>query len=105
MQILSDIFDEPVDKGNLKSVLERQRNINISLGENSTINGNIFGCVNYNSQQPKIKSNVDKCESYNSEQSNNNKTKIEKLRQFGLNDEQIAEALDLPLDVVKQFEF
>ena len=33
-----------------------------------------------------------------------NQTKIEtidKLRQFGLNDEQIAEALNLPLDVVK----
>ncbi|MDB9512159.1 hypothetical protein PN499_13280 [Kamptonema animale CS-326] len=26
---------------------------------------------------------------------------IDKLRQFGLNDEQIAEALNLPLDVVK----
>jgi predicted transposase YdaD len=27
---------------------------------------------------------------------------VSKLRQFGLSDEQIAEALDLPLEVVKQ---
>ncbi len=27
---------------------------------------------------------------------------IDKLRQFGLSDEQIAEALELPLEVVKQ---
>ncbi|MBW4549473.1 MAG: hypothetical protein KME25_34515 [Symplocastrum torsivum CPER-KK1] len=27
---------------------------------------------------------------------------IKKLRQFGLSDEQIAEALELPLEVVKQ---
>ncbi len=29
---------------------------------------------------------------------------IDKLRQFGLSDEQITEALELPLDVVKQLE-
>jgi hypothetical protein len=28
--------------------------------------------------------------------------KIDKLRQFGLSDEQIAEVLELPLEVVKQ---
>lgn len=32
LQMLSDIFDEPVDKGNLKSVLDRHSNINLSLG-------------------------------------------------------------------------
>ena len=32
LQMLSNIFDEPIDKGNLKSVLERQGNLNISLG-------------------------------------------------------------------------
>ena len=31
LEMLSKIFDEPVDKGNLKSVLERQGNLNISL--------------------------------------------------------------------------
>ncbi|HAG82639.1 MAG TPA: hypothetical protein DCL61_16125 [Cyanobacteria bacterium UBA12227] len=41
----------------------------------------------------------------NFQQRSNNQTKIEtidKLRQFGLSDEQIAEALELPLEVVKQ---
>lgn len=37
-----------------------------------------------------------------------NQTKIntiDKLRLFGLSDEQIAEALEIPLDVVKQIKF
>src|SRR4028118_967397 len=33
LQMLSDVFDESVDKGNLKSVLERQGNLNISFGD------------------------------------------------------------------------
>ncbi|QLE57114.1 hypothetical protein [Nostoc sp. TCL26-01] len=103
LQMLSDIFNEPVDKGNLKSVLDRQRNINISLGENSRIDSNIIGCITVTSKQPKIKANKNNPDSYNSQQINKNQTKIYKLRQFGLNDEQIAEALDLPLEVVKQF--
>ena len=40
-------------------------------------------------------------------QRKNNKTqieKIDKLRYFGLNDEQIAEVLELPLEVIKQVE-
>jgi predicted transposase YdaD len=39
------------------------------------------------------------------QQKSKNQTKIEtidKLRQFGLNDEQIAEALHIPLEQVKQ---
>jgi hypothetical protein len=103
LQMLSDIFDEPVDKGNLKSVLQRQGNVNISLGDNSKINSNIVGCIKVNSKQPKIKSNKNNFDTSNSPQRSNNQAKIDKLRQFGLNDEQIAEALELPLDVVKQF--
>jgi hypothetical protein len=102
LQMLSDIFDERVEKGNLKSVLERQGNINISLAEN-TINSNIIGCINVSSKQPKIKSNTNNSDTSNSPQRSNNQTKIDKLRQFGLTDEQIAEALELPLEVVKQF--
>ncbi|MFE1747025.1 hypothetical protein [Coleofasciculus sp. H7-2] len=41
LQMLSDAFGEPVDKGNLKSVLERQGNQNISFGNN-----NILGYIN-----------------------------------------------------------
>lgn len=49
LQMLSDVFDEPVDKKNLKSVLERQGNLNISLGDKS-INSNIIGCINMGSE-------------------------------------------------------
>ena len=104
LQMLSDIFDEPVDKSNLKSVLERQGNVNLFLGDKS-INQNIIGCINIGSKQPK----PDKNHSSNSKlkQRKNNKTqieKIDKLRYFGLNDEQIAEVLELPLEVIKQVE-
>lgn len=101
LQMLSEIFDEPVDKGNLKSVLERQRNINISLGEN-LINGNIIGCINLSYKHPKIKPNKSNFDISNLDKHNNNQTKIDKLRKFGLTDEQIAEALDLSLDIIQQ---
>jgi len=55
LKMLSDIFDEPVDKSNLKSVLERQGNVNLFLGDKS-INQNIIGCINIGSKQPKTKS-------------------------------------------------
>jgi hypothetical protein len=106
LQMLSDIFDEPVDKSNLKSVLERQGNVNISLGDNS-INSNSIGCIKVSSKNHKNKS--DKNHSINTklQQRKKNKAqieKIDKLRYFGLSDEQIAEVLDLPLEVIKQAE-
>jgi len=94
LKMLSDIFGEPVDKSNLKSVLERQGNVNISLG-NRSINSNVIGCINIGSKQRNSKL----------KQRNQNKTQIEKiskLRYFGLNDQQIAEVLELPLEVIKQ---
>ena len=106
LKMLSDIFDEPVDKSNLKSVLERQGNVNISLGDNSN---NLFvnGCVNISSKQPKTKSDKNHAGNSKLKQKDQNKTqieKIDKLRYFGLNDEQIAEVLELPLEVIKQVE-
>ncbi len=106
LKMLSDIFDEPVDKSNLKSVLERQGNVNISLVNNSS---NIFGngCINIGSKQPKTKSDKNHAGNSKLKQKDQNKTqieKIDKLRYFGLNDEQIAEVLELPLEVIKQVE-
>ncbi|MBC5795039.1 MULTISPECIES: hypothetical protein [unclassified Sphaerospermopsis] len=104
LQLLSDIFDEPVDKKNLKSVLERQGNVNISLGDNS-INSNVINCIKFGSKNPKNKSDKNNFIHPKFKHRKNNKTqseKIDKLRYFGLNDEQIAEVLDLPLEVVKQ---
>jgi len=106
LQMLSDIFDEPVDKSNLKSVLERQGNVNISLVNNSS---NIFGngCINIGSKQPKTKSDKNHAGNSKLKQKDQNKTQIEKiskLRYFGLNDKQIAEVLELPLEVIKQVE-
>jgi hypothetical protein len=101
--MLSDIFDEPVDKSNLKSVLERQGNVNIFLGDKS-INQNIIGCMNIGSKQPKNKPDKNHSSNTKLKQRKNNKTqieKIDKLRYFGLNDEQIAEVLELPVEVIK----
>ena len=105
LQMLSDVFDEPVNKQNLKSVLERQGNLNISLGDKS-INSNIIGCVNMGSEQTTHtpeKSQPETPDFHGNNQANFEK--IGKLRQFGLSDEQIAEVLELPLDVVKQVDF
>jgi hypothetical protein len=104
LQFLSKIFDEPVDKGNLKSVLERQGNVNLFLGDKS-INQNTIGCINIGSKKPQNKS--DKNNSHHPKFKHRKKhknqiEKIDKLRYFGLSDEQIAEVLDLPLEVVKE---
>jgi hypothetical protein len=106
LQMLSDIFDESIDKGNLKSVLERQGNVNLFLGDKS-INQNIIGCMNIGSKNPKNKSEKNHSINTKLQQRKKNKAQIEridKLRYFGLSDEQIAEALDLSLEVVKQVE-
>jgi hypothetical protein len=106
LQMLSDVFDEPVDKGNLKSVLERQGNLNISFGDfgDRSINSNVIGCVNFGSEHPNNTSDRSQSATPNSQQRSKNQTqiKINKLRQFGLSNEQIAEALEIPLEVVKQ---
>jgi hypothetical protein len=107
LQLLSDIFDEPVDKGNLKSVLERQGNVNISFGDKSKINSNLIGCINITSKNPKNKSDKNNSIHPKFKHRKKNKTqieKIDKLRYFGLSDEQIAEVLDIPLEVVMQVE-
>lgn len=56
--MLSDIFEEPVSKGNLKSVLERQRsNVTVNVGDGYVGNfRRISNCVNFNSDRPKPKS-------------------------------------------------
>jgi len=109
LQMLSDIFDEEVDKKNLKSVVERQSNLNISLGARSfNSNNNIIGCVNMGSEEPTSTPDKSQPENPGLQHKSKNQTKIEtidKLRQFGLSDEQIAEALDIPLEQVKQVDF
>ena len=106
LQMLSDVFDEPVDKGNLKSVIERRGNLNISLGDKS-INSNIIGCINMGSEQSTATQNENQPETSDFQRVKN-KARIKavgKLRQFGLSDEQIAEVLEIPLEVVKQVNF
>lgn len=99
LQMLSDVFDEPVDKHNLKSVLERKGNLNISFGDN-----NIMGYINICSDRPTPTPNKSHPATPDF-QRDQYQAKIEmvgKLRQFGLKDEQIAELLGLTLDEVKQ---
>ncbi|HEY9850331.1 MAG TPA: hypothetical protein V6D28_12775 [Leptolyngbyaceae cyanobacterium] len=96
LQMLSDIFEEEVDKNNLKSVLERQGNLNISFGNN-----NIIGYINVCSERT-TDENKNQPKDF---QEPTDKLKIEmlrKLRQFGLKDEQISEAIGLSLEQIKQ---
>ncbi|MDZ4784621.1 MAG: hypothetical protein SGJ02_00960, partial [bacterium] len=91
LQMLSDVFGEPIDKGNLESVLERQLNLNINLVDRTNIfgNSNTINYINTCSEVPTT--TPDKSQPANLEaQRNNNQVKIEavgKLRQLGLSDE------------------
>ena len=108
LQMLSDVFGEPVDKRNLKSVLKRQSTIKIALNNSNNIDGNsntinyINGCSELPTPTP------DKSQPATPDyQASTNQVKIEmvgKLRQLGLKDEQIAEVLGLALEVVKQMD-
>jgi hypothetical protein len=102
LQMLSDVFGEPVDKHNLKSVLERQGNLNIS---DCTIgNSNIIGYINVCSDRPAATPEKSQPATPEFEQGKY-QAKIEtvsKLRQIGLSDEQIAKLLGLEFDEVKQ---
>ena len=106
LQMLSDIFGEQVKKSNLESVLERHINVNISLGNKNTGNKNNVN-IGYTHNCPDASASTpDESQpaTPDFQQQSNNYTGlaiielIDKLRQFGLTDEQIAEALNLPLN-------
>jgi len=105
LQMLSEVLGEQVKKSNLESVLERQINQNINLGKNNNFQNNRISYVN-NCPEPSTPTpDQSQPENPDLQQKSKNQTKIEtidKLRQFGLSDEQIAEALDIPLEQVKQ---
>ena len=106
--MLSDILGEQVKKSNLESVLERHINVNISLGNKNTGNKNNVNIGYINNCPDASVSTPDESQPETPEiqQPSNNYTTIaineiiDKLRQFGLTDEQIAEALNLPLNEV-----
>lgn len=99
LQMLSDIFEEPVSKGNLKSVLERQRsNVTVNVGDGNVGNfGHINNCVNFNSDRPKPKSDQVPLGKPDSQQ-HKQISKIKKLREVGLTDHEIAELLEISLE-------
>lgn len=104
LRMLSNLFGEPVKKNNLESVLERQITVNVSLGKKNsttiTIDNN-NNCLNL--YLPPEQSQLATTDGTDDEQQDGNNINIEatidKLRGFGLSDEQIAEALDLPLEL------
>jgi len=109
LQMLSDAFDEPVDKGNVESVLERQLNLNIKFGDRNTTNFCDSNTINYTNSCSELPTPTpDKSQPATPDyQDGTNQVKIEmvgKLRELGLKDEQIAEVLGLALEVVKQMD-
>ena len=107
-RMLSDIFGETVDKKHLQSILERQSNQNIIFADGNVTNNIISsGCINVGSEQTTRTPDKSQPVTSGLQQQSKNQTQIEKvdkLRQFGLSDEQIAEVLELPLEVVKQID-
>ncbi|MEY3868567.1 MAG: hypothetical protein RLZZ338_2458 [Cyanobacteriota bacterium] len=111
LHILSDVFGETVKKNNLESVLERQINVNITFGHknNRHLKKNIIGIGTINNCPNKSTDFQKNSEYVNTEleQETPNQTKIktiDKLRRFGLNNQQIADALEISLDVVNQID-
>ena len=101
LQILSDIFEEPVKKGNLKSVLERQRSTIFNVSDGSVGNvGDVINCVNFNSDRPKSKSEQAPLEKPDSQQ-NKQISKIKRLQDLGLTNDEIVELLDIPLELIE----
>ena len=102
LQMLSDIFEEPVSKGNLKSVLERQKsNVTVNVGDGNVGNfGRISNCVNFNSDRPKSKSEQAPLEKPDSQQ-NKQISKIKRLQDLGLTNDEIVELLDIPLELIE----
>ncbi len=107
LQMLSEVFGEQVKKSNLESVLERHINQNITTLVNKN-NQKIIIIISYINNCPTPSTptpDQSQPETPDLQEESQNQTKIEtidKLRQFGLSDEQIAEALDIPLEQVKQ---
>jgi len=97
LQLLSEILGEDVNKGNLKSVI--QRNFNY---DNKKDSNNIY--VNYYGDRP---SPSETSEPDNTEyQRAKYQVKIEtakKLRKRGLSDAEIAEILDMTVEDLKNF--
>jgi hypothetical protein len=109
LHILSDVFGEPVKKNNLESVLERQINVNITFGHKNNRHFKIIGINTINNCPDKSTDFPKNSEYVNTEleQENPNQTKIktiDKLRGFGLSNQQIADALEISLDVVNQID-
>ena len=100
LQILSDVFEEPVSKGNLKSVLERQRGVNFNVSDGSIGNvGDVINCVNFNPDRTKPKSDKVPLENPNS-QKDKQLFKIKKLQGLGLTHNEIAEFLEISLESI-----
>jgi len=107
LQMLSNVFGEHVKNKNLASVLERQINQNITLGNQNSQNIIGINCIkNCPYTSPTTPDKSQPATSVGQQDSNNNINinieTIDKLREFGLIDEQIAEALGLPLEAVQQ---
>jgi len=99
LQTLSDVFEEPVKKTNLKSVLERQSNIQVNIGDGFENTANTINCVNFNSDRPSPKANQIPLEKPDSQQ-NKQISKIKRLQDLGLTNEEIAELLEIPLESI-----
>lgn len=94
LQMLSEVFGELVNKKNLRSVLSRKRELNViknTFGDSNVIN--ICNGSLSNKTQPLTIPQQDKKQA--------DYSVIQKLQQFDLSNQQISEALDLPLEIIQ----
>jgi hypothetical protein len=96
LQMLSEVFGELVNKKNLRSVLSRKRALNIVKNVDTFGDGNIINICNNN---PSSKTQPTSIHQQDSDQTRHHI--IQKLQQFGLSNQQIAEALNLPMEIIE----
>jgi hypothetical protein len=104
LQMMSNTFNETIHKGNLESVLKRQGSVNLSFGDRS-INSHIIGYIDLGSNQHENSADKNTLENSNFSTSLINiKTTVKKMRQSGLSNEEVADILDLPSEIIKRID-
>jgi len=96
-QMFSDAFEEDVNKSNLRSVLLRKGVVN---SYNFTILGNVGNGVVVGEQN--VCTSSEESPEFLRGKQQGKMEAIDRLRSFGLNDEQIMQCLDLTLEEIQQ---
>jgi DNA-directed RNA polymerase specialized sigma24 family protein len=105
LKLLSSVFKEPVTKTNLKSVLERQKSTRLSIENGGIkIDKNNVGDHAMNCLTVGFNKMIENLNNALNDPDYKQKIKVQKLRNRGFSDEEIAEILETPLELINPSE-